>query len=385
MQSAYPPTSPIEDSSRVVADLIELDPRVRERPGPFEFWYSWTAPPKQPLSASFDLREAARQGRLTSTVLAMVAGSLIILAVPTSLAIHNPTLLVVVSVLLTIVGIALFLNRIGKGVWGRLAVVVAMNASLMISVLTWPGGLTTNTLPIFDIIVVEPTLVALALLPPVSVFVVAAINIIFIGLVFYLQPHSADLVQVMRFDGYEVVTRPLYLLIFIIGVLYPVMRSILRTIALSDRAKEIAKVQHDLADQSARVEEEKRELDQGIQHLVGVLTRAANGDIQIRASLPVAPTLRPIAGSINMLMARVRRAVQSEVEYQLTRRAAAQLAAALRYSRKHQQPLQLQLSGNPIIDEIVAELMNNQSRSLPGLNKQRLEPWRETSSSWEPQ
>ena len=144
------------DASHEVAELIERDPRVHEREGVFEFWYRLTAPPKQPLSASFELREAARQGRLTSTVLAMVAGSLIILAIPTSFAINNPSLLVVLCVLLTMVSIALFLNRLGKGLIGRILVVVTMDVALAISILIWPGGLTTNTLPVFDILVVEP-------------------------------------------------------------------------------------------------------------------------------------------------------------------------------------------------------------------------------------
>src|SRR5258708_3429857 len=108
------------DVSKEVAELIERDPRVREYEGAFEFWYRLTAPARQPLSANFELREAARQGRLTSTVLAIVAGSLIILAIPTSFAINNPSLLVVLCVLLTVVTIALFLNRIGKGFIGRL-------------------------------------------------------------------------------------------------------------------------------------------------------------------------------------------------------------------------------------------------------------------------
>ena len=367
MQSPSTQNAQGKDSSTIVADLIELDPKVRERPGFFEFWYTWTAPPKQPLSASFEMREIARQGRLTSTVLVMVAGSLIILAVPSSIAIHDPTLLVVLCVLLTIVSIALFLNRIGKGIWGRLAMVVAMNISLAISILTWPGGLTTNTLPVFDILVVEPTLVALALLPPASVFVLALINAVFIGLAFYMEPRSLDLVKVMSFDGYDVVTRPLYLLAFVVVVLYPVMRSVLRAIALGDRAKEIARVQHDQAEREAHVAREKSVLDQGVSQLVEVLIQAANGNLKIRASIPDAPSLRPLAGSLNTLLARIRRSIQSDYELQRTKEAATLLATAIRRSRREHRPLQIQPSGNPIIDEIVVELMtdHNHSASSP--------------------
>ncbi len=353
------------NASHEVAELIERDPRVREQEGPFEFWYRWTSPPKQPLSASFELREAARQGRLTSTVLAMVAGSLIILAIPTSFAIKNPSLLVVLCVLLTVVGIALLLNRLGKGLVGRIMVVVAMNISLAISIVIWPGGLTTNTLPVFDILVVEPTLVALALLPPASVFVVALCNAAFIGLAFYLEPHTPDLAGVMSFDGYEVITRPLYLLIFVIGVVYPVMRSVLRAIALGDRAKEIAKVQRDLANREALIVQEKQLLDADIEQLVEALTQMANGKFLARVPYPKMQSLWPIAGAINNLYARVRGARQIESEMQHTRAAAAALIQSIRVSKHTRQPLRTTRSGNPIIDAIALELTSDQPFTRP--------------------
>ena len=348
------------DASHEVAELIERDPRVHEREGMFEFWYRLTAPSKQPLSASFELREAARQGRLTSTVLAMVAGSLIILAIPTSFAINNPSLLVVLCVLLTMVSIALFLNRLGKGLIGRILVVVTMDVALAISILIWPGGLTTNTLPVFDILVVEPVLVALALLPPASVFIVALCNAAFIGLAFYVEPHSTDLVKVMGFDAYEVITRPLYLLIFVIGVVYPVMRSVLRAIALGDRAKEIAKVQRDLANREALVAQEKQQLDAEIAQLVEALTLMANGKFLARIPFPREQSLWPITGAINNLYARVRGARQIENEMRHTRTAAAALIVAIRASNQQRQPLRVGRSGNPIIDAVALELTRDQ-------------------------
>ncbi len=348
-----------------VADLIELDPRVHEKKGPFEFWYRLTAPAKQPLSASFELREAARQGRLTSTVLAMVAGSLVILAIPTSFATNNPILLVVLCVLLMAVTIALILNKIGKGFAGRVLVIVAMNASLILSIITWPGGLTVNTLPIFDILVVEPILVTLALLPPGSVFIIALCNAAFIGIDFSLEPHSADLVKLMGFDGYEVVTRPLYLLIFVVGIGYPVMRSVLRAIALSDRAKEIAKVQHDLATREALVAQDKEQLDEDIRLLVDALTQIANGNMRMRLPYPTSPSLWPVSGALNNFYARVRSGRQGEYELQHTRNSAAALINAIRLSKRNHQPLQIKRNGNPVIDAIILELVTDRPFTQP--------------------
>ncbi|GCE05923.1 hypothetical protein [Dictyobacter aurantiacus] len=368
---------PVEDDiSNEVAELIELDPRIHERDGIFKFWYHLTAPPMQPLTASFELREAARMGRLTSTVLAITAGSLIILAIPTSLILHAPALFIVLCVLLTIISFALFLNRIGKGFTGRLMVVIAMNISLAISILTWPGGLTTNTLPVFDIMVVEPTLVALALLPPASVFIIALVNTAFIGLVFYKMPYAPDLMQTMKVDGYEVVTRPLYLLLFVIGVIYPVMRNVLRALALGDRAKEIAKVQRFMANREAAMAREKQQLDADIQKIVNSVSKIANGSIQTQISLPAAQSLWPIAGALNTLYARIRGARQSEQELQHTRNAAANLVNAIHRSKQNRMPLQLERSGNPIIDEIILELTVNQSSTHPLLEQEGKGPER---------
>jgi hypothetical protein len=353
------------NTSDEVSELIELDPRVREQAGLFEFWYRLTAPPRQPLSASFELREAARQGHLTSTVLAIVAGSLIILAIPTSFATNNPALLGVLCVLITVVTIALLLNRAGRGFIGRVLVVVAMNVSLAISVIIWPGGLTTNTLPIFDILVVEPILVALALLPPSSVFIVAFCNAAFIALDFYLEPHSADLVKVMGFDGYEVVTRPLYLMIFVVGVVYPVMRSVLRAITLGDRAKEIAKVQRDLANREALVVQEKQVLDEDIHLLVDALTQIANGNLRTRLPFPSSQNLQPVTGAVTNLYARVRSARRGEYELQHTRASAAALVKAIRLSKQNYQPLQIERSGNPMIDAIILELLSDRPTTRP--------------------
>jgi hypothetical protein len=359
--------APLEsDSSREVADLIARDPRVLEQKGPFEFWYRWTSPAPQPLTASFELREQVRQGRLTSTVLAMVAGALTILAIPTSFATNNPALLGVLCVLLTTTGISLLLNKLGKGLAGRLLIVITVDVALAISIFTYciqAHGISTNALPILDIFVVEPILMALVLLPPASAFIIAPCNAVYILALFYLMHHTSDLDAFMVSDGYEIVTRPLYLLIFVIGVVYPVMRSALRAIALGDRAKEIAKVQHDLANREAITAREKLALDQGIEQLAQTLTEINNGNMRVHIPFSTTEGLWPIAGGLNTLYARIRNARQKEYEYQHTKNAATKLILAIRLSEQNHQPLRLERTGNPIIDAIIGELSHTRSLS----------------------
>jgi hypothetical protein len=261
------------------------------------------------------------------------------------------------------VSFALLLNRIGKGFGGRILVVVAMNVSLAISVLTTPGGLGANTLPNFDIMVVEPTLVTLALLPPASAFLVALANAAFIGMAFYFLPRAADLAVIMHSNAYGVVTRPLYLLIFVVGVGYPVMRNVLRAIALGDRAKEIAKVQHDLAEREALEASGKRLLDQGVQSIVTWTAQVANGNLSVRAPLPEDRSLWPLSGSLNMLLARFKRASQSEAELRRVEQAAMDLVSAIQRSQQTQRPLQMPQRRSAITDLILMELLKQAQRS----------------------
>src|SRR5205807_8677020 len=114
---------------------------------------------------------------------------------------------------------------------------------------------------------------------------------------------AQDFAHILATDGYGVITRPVYLLVFVVGVGYPVMRSVLRAIALSDRAKEIAKVQRDLANHEAQVSREKWALDEDIQQLVTALTQIANGNLRTRLPFPASQNLWPITGAVNNLYA----------------------------------------------------------------------------------
>jgi hypothetical protein len=143
------------------------------------------------------------------------------------------------------------------------------------------------------------------------------------------------------------------------------MRNVLRAIALGDRAKEIAKVQHDLANREALVAQDKQQLDEDIEQLVDALTKMTNGNFGTRIPFPATQSLWPIVGALNTLYARVRSARQSEYELQHTRNAAASLINAIRRSKQNHLPLQIERSGNPIIDAITLELSINQSFTHP--------------------
>jgi hypothetical protein len=346
------------DSTQEVAELIELDPRLQEKPGPFEFWYRMTAPPKQPLSAPFEAREGARRGRLTSTVLVMVFGSMAVLVIPSAIITHSPEFMGTGIMMTVLVTLALFLNSRGKGLIGSWLLVIGMNIGLGMALITYNGGLSVNALPLMDILVVEPILVAMFLLPLWSVFLFSLLDVVSIGLIFLFEPHTPDLNVVLGINGYETVTRPIYLLIFVIAVVYPVMRSLLKAIIQSDRAKEIARVQHDLVQREAQIVQEKQVLDEDIQRLVEALTQVTNGNTRAQFPYPATQSLWPITGALHNLFARVRASRQQEAEFQQTRLAVAKLIQAVRQSRQTGQPLRISRTSNMIIDPLIIELMS---------------------------
>ncbi len=357
------------DSTQEVAELIELDPRLQEKPGPFEFWYRMTAPPKQPLSAPFEAREAARRGRLTSTVLVMVFGSMAVLVIPSAIITHSPEFMGTGIMMTVLVTLALFLNSRGKGLIGSWLLVIGMNVGLCMALITYNGGLSVNALPLMDILVVEPILVAMFLLPLWSVFLFSLLDVVFIGLIFLFEHHAPDLDVVLGINGYETVTRPIYLLIFVVAVVYPVMRSLLKAIIQSDRAKEIARVQHDLAQREAQIVQEKQVLDDDIQNLVEALTQVTNGNTHTQFPYPATQSLWPITGALHNLFARVRTSRQQQVEFQQTRLAAAKLIQAIQQSRQTGQPLRISRTGNMIIDPLIIELMSGYPNTTRPLSR----------------
>lgn len=362
------------DSTHEVAELIELDPRLQEKPGPFEFWYRLTAPPKQPFSAPFEAREAARRGRLTSTVLVMVFGSMAVLVIPSAIITHNPEFMGTGILMTVLVALALFLNRRGKGLIGSWLLVIGMNIGLSMALLTYNGGLSVNALPLMDILVVEPILVAMFLLPLWSVFLFGLIDVVLIGLVFVFEHHTTDLDVVLGINGYETVTRPIYLLIFVIAVVYPVMRSLLKAIIQSDRAKEIAKVQHDLAQREAQAAQEKQVLDEDIQNLVEALTQVANGNTRTQFPHPATQSLWPITGALHNLFARLRASRQQEMEFQQTRVAVEKLIRAIHMARQSGQPLRISRTGNMMIDPLIIELMSDYPNTTRPLSRTQSRP-----------
>lgn len=291
----------------------------QEKKSPLEWWYRLTAPVTPPLTASLAERELARRGRLTSLVLlgAVVIGTFI--AIPVVF-LQNPTLAPGIGLLDLLFVLALWFNRRGQVYVAGVIVLISVSIGIPASIITAPGGLSSNSMPLYDVMV-QAELFAISLLPAATVFLVAALNTTFIVLDFQLQPHTADLNAMVAKAGPEVIARPILLHVIVAVVIYLWVRSAMQAIERADRAEVIAILEHDMAQQEHAIAQQKRQLDFSVQEIVAVHMRVANGDITARVPLNHDNVLWEIAGSLNNLLSRFQRALQNEQKmHELERR-----------------------------------------------------------------
>lgn len=170
---------------------------------------------------------------------------------------------------------------------------------------------------------VEAVLVAAIVLPPVGIFVAAAVNITtMIALVFGA---SHDLVvPAQAFSGQiaRAIEQAIGLNILVASLAYLWVRSVERAIARMDQAELIARLQEVALAQ-------KQALEAEVSHLLDIHVRVANGDLGARAQRQKHHTLWMVEGALNNLLARYQGMRDVDVRLQATERALANLIRAL--------------------------------------------------------
>ena len=287
---------------------------------------------KEPLLAEISIsqnlliRERGRRRQVVSLVLLVVI-VLQLVDLPGAIMMQSAEAVGTVVLGLALCAGAMLFNRFGKVTLVSILLIIVVDLGCGLMLLMSPMGLDVNSLPVFDVLIVSE-LIAVSLLPPSSVFVVAVSNIIFILADITLQPATMDLKMVLHSNmGYNAVVQPISLQIIVAVISYIWVRSALNAIARADQAEEIAELER-------REFERKRELDQGIEYLSQVLVRASNGDHDIRVNLSQDNMLWRVGNSFNMLLTRLRRSTIVETENQRLRAEVNRLDEALRVARR---------------------------------------------------
>lgn len=321
---------------------------VAESPKP-NWWLRLTSSGWNKPQQSLRQRETLRRSQLTAWI---ILGLLItdLLLIP--LGLQDPTTLTAVVVAgLGILGSAI-LNRLGyTNAAGVLLILLIIGAG-MGGVTGHVGGLSVVDLPAYDLLVIA-IVVAASVLPPISAFVVAAVNIIAIILNFNLQTPAHDLQrQIASLGVVGLLARPVALQIIIAAVAYLWVRGINEQIRRADRAEEIVELERVVAEQ-------KRALDLGIEQLTQAFVRAANGDYSARVNIPRQNPLWSIGTQMNTFVQRLQHAGQANFELERTRQEAFRLAAALDDWRSGRPPIWPALSGT-VVDALIQRLSGGQ-------------------------
>jgi len=206
--------------------------------------------------------------------------------------------------------------------------------------------------PIFDLLV-EASLVAMAFFPPLTVFLVALWNCLFMVCALNLLPHTVALNQTLANNSTLSIARAVILQFFVAGISFIMIRALTKEIKRADNAEEIAQLKQSEAELRKREAEQAQQLEEGVQLILQALNAAAaKGDFSMRVPLAQENILWRVGYCINNLLARLQGFKQEKTELQKTRAVASQLAEYLRQGQSY--PLH-QWTGTSL-DQLIIEL-----------------------------
>ncbi len=292
------------------AQMIPSEEPHRER-----WWLRLTAPPgasQYDLAATHQEREQLRRSQLTSWTAPFVFFAPLLLLQQAQSEGMGTTSAIIVLMATSI--LALFCNRVGQQVLAALLLVLAMDAVIEGALITAPGGLSTGWLLSFDLFVI-PLIAAGVLLGRRFLWAFMVFHIVCILGDFYLLPHAPDLLALINvWHGPTIAfARPIIIQIGGCLLSFIEVRSTDQAILRADHAQVIIELQQSIKREKQLIAEEHRQLEAGVQEIVGILAKAANGYFTIRATLPQTHSLWQIASSLNTLFTRLQNSKQTDL------------------------------------------------------------------------
>jgi hypothetical protein len=280
--------------------------------------------PEPVTSITVAVREKFQRKQIVSAVLLVIVLFQLV-NLPGALLMHSAMDIGTVLLGLALCAVAALFNQLGKITIVSILLIAVIDLGCGLMLLASPMGLDVGDLPVFDVLLVSE-LIAVSLLPSISVFPVALSNILFILAVIALMPHTMALNMMLSSSmAYTTVAQPVSLQLVVAVVAYVWVRSALRALARADRAEEIARLQRREAELLSREVVRTQQLNAGSEHLLQVLVRAANGDHQARTHLWQGHPLWRVGNAVNLLLSRISRPDRVEEEARQLRVANARL------------------------------------------------------------
>src|SRR5215470_2165620 len=144
---------------------------------------------------SIALREQARRKQIVSAVLLVIV-IFQVAQLPGALLMHTAMDIGTVVLGLALCAVAALFNQFGKITIVAVLLIAVIDLGCGLMLLTSPMGLDVSNLPVFDVLLVSE-LIAVSLLPAMSVFPVALGNILFTVAVLLFAPRTMELNMVL--------------------------------------------------------------------------------------------------------------------------------------------------------------------------------------------
>lgn len=337
------------------------DGETGTRSGLLEWWYEKVAP-QEPQNSTPQDRERVRAGRLSSIML-LIMLLFGFVQLPNALTSTNPYFLPILLIAITFVVGAFVFNRLGYVTAVGIALVVVVEATFILVTITG-RPITPNTLTTFYLIVVTEV-IAVSLLTPKSVFLVALCNAVFTCATIFFKAHTSALVLVSPANYYNALGSPLALQAIVALVMYLWAQGAHLAI---ERAERVAALESALAERDREVAEQKQQLELGIQQILQTHIQVANGDFNARAPLARENVLWQVAHNLNNFLARLQRATQYEGELQRAEGEVVRAVDAVRRAKATRRPIQIPQSStvlDPLTQELTGNYLNHPNQAAP--------------------
>ncbi|HEY3991494.1 MAG TPA: hypothetical protein VGM01_01325 [Ktedonobacteraceae bacterium] len=241
-------------------------------PGKVHWWLRLTSWGWNKPQETIEQREKTRRSVLLAWILLGIFIALLVF-IPTGFT-YPPAMISVITAAFMLI-IALWLNRIGLvTIAGATLVAITCIATFGVVLASPDRTIHLYFLPAYDFLVVSVILGA-SILPRISAFIVAALDIIAIYLDLLFQPQAADLQAAIHTYSLAAVTaRPVVLLLITAVIAYLWVRSMDQAVQRADRAEEL----HALEQYLNQVEtEHTARVKEFVQEVINAMGALANG------------------------------------------------------------------------------------------------------------
>ena len=263
-------------------------------------------------------------------------------------------------------GVAFVCNQRGALLPAGVLMVASIEITVGVKIWTTPGGISVFYLPRFDILV-QPILIAVALLAPWSAFAVALLNAGFFLTAMLVGPHAPDLVAALHnpIQVGDLFSVPIMTQVLTAFFGWIIVKNLLEALKRASQAEQIAALEHAIAQSQAAFQARNQELEWGVATIVQVIQAVANRATAQRIALPSRHVLWPVAQQLNHFLDRYHRARSAEATLDATMCACTELANALHQATLDHRPLQYPPLRHTPLDAVLFLLSREQTPQPP--------------------